>query len=382
MNSRTAQGHLDQLTMRDAAHAPLTLHAVTLSLTHQNDRLLECRLTVRVTPELYDQIDRHALFNLSPEVRHSFSAGEFLPEVDLAIEMSLKPDELPHLEKYAGAIDRAISYLLQLNLEQPDDCPLLMTENWLALTVKQQQAIGETGYRTLWSYISPISLAQATPSGSSAEISAGIASFFKDWAETHLTATIQSTAAQALGGITDFLQQLEQLDDLDLDEPSDPPVDRPNLATVSNAPLLEALIHFFTQDDWSFTKLQGEPTLQLAFQGKTDRWICIAKAREAQQQFVFYSICPVKVPKSKRRAIAEFLTRANFGTIVGNFELDLSDGEIRYKTSIDVASDRLTSNLINRLVYINVVMMDDYLPGIKAVLSGEAVEAALQQIES
>ncbi|MDJ1171766.1 hypothetical protein PMG71_20260 [Roseofilum sp. BLCC_M154] len=34
--------------------------------------------------------------------------------------------------------------------------------------------------------------------------------------------------------------------------------------------------------------------------------------------------------------MAEFLTKANYGMILGDFELDLTDGELRDKTSIGV----------------------------------------------
>jgi hypothetical protein len=40
--------------------------------------------------------------------------------------------------------------------------------------------------------------------------------------------------------------------------------------------------------------------------------MCYAKAKEEQQQFVFYSIAPINSPEEKRTAIAEFLTRANY----------------------------------------------------------------------
>ncbi|MCB0065194.1 MAG: hypothetical protein KDE19_23885 [Caldilineaceae bacterium] len=49
--------------------------------------------------------------------------------------------------------------------------------------------------------------------------------------------------------------------------------------------------------------------------------------------------------------------------MIGNFEFDYTDGEICYKTSIDVEDDRLTTALIKCLVYTN-VMMDKYLPWI------------------
>jgi len=76
-------------------------------------------------------------------------------------------------------------------------------------------------------------------------------------------------------------------------------------------------------------------------------------------------------------------TRANSGTIVGNFELDFAEGEIRYKTSIDVEGDRLSSALIKQMVYANVTMMDRYLPGIMSVIySNVSPSDAIAQIEA
>ncbi len=70
-------------------------------------------------------------------------------------------------------------------------------------------------------------------------------------------------------------------------------------------------------------------------------------------------------------AIAEFITRANYGLVIGNFELDFSDGELRYKTAIDVEDDNLSFALIKQMVYANVIIMDKYLPGIMAVIEGK-----------
>jgi len=68
--------------------------------------------------------------------------------------------------------------------------------------------------------------------------------------------------------------------------------------------------------------------------------------------------------------------------IIGNFELDFADGEIRYKTSIDVKGDFLSFELIKQLVYANVTMMDEYLPGIISVIDGDVLpKDAIAQIE-
>jgi hypothetical protein len=149
-----------------------------------------------------------------------------------------------------------------------------------------------------------------------------------------------------------------------------------------NRNLLEEIINFFIKDDWPFSKIQGESVLQTAFQGQNGKWNCYAKARE-EDEFVFYSIGHVNAPENKRTAIAEFIARANYGTIIGNFELDYDDGEIRYKTSIDVEGSNLTFDLIKQLVYTNVTMMNEYLPGILSVIEGDVEpKDAIAQIES
>lgn len=151
---------------------------------------------------------------------------------------------------------------------------------------------------------------------------------------------------------------------------------------MHNGQIFNAMIEFFEEDDWDFTWLEDIPVLSMNFSGRSGKWVCYAQAREDQEQFVFYSVCPVNVPEDRRPAVAEFITRANYGMIIGNFELDYIDGEVRYKTSIDVEGVNLLPPLIRQLVYANVVTMDRYLPGIMAVTYGSASpEAEVERIE-
>jgi hypothetical protein len=137
--------------------------------------------------------------------------------------------------------------------------------------------------------------------------------------------------------------------------------------------ILDTAISFFTEDGWTFTQLEGRTVLQLsATTADGQRWNCFAEAREEQAQFIFYSVSPVNAPEERLPDVAEFLTRANYGLVIGNFEMDWNDGEIRCKTSIDVESDRLSKALIKQLVYPNVRLMGRYLPGILAVIKGNA----------
>ena len=81
-------------------------------------------------------------------------------------------------------------------------------------------------------------------------------------------------------------------------------------------------------------------------------------------------------------AVAEFITRANFGMIIGNFEFDYSDGEIRYKTSVDLEGVEVQSNLLRNLVYANVLTMDKYFTGLMRVMYGGITpDEAIREIE-
>jgi len=146
--------------------------------------------------------------------------------------------------------------------------------------------------------------------------------------------------------------------------------------------ILDTVIQFFEEDDWKYHQLEGTTILRLGFTGDNGSWRCYAEAREEREQFVFYSVLDARVPEEKRPVMAEFLTRANYGMVVGNFEMDYSDGEVRYKTSIDVEGDRLSTALVKTLVYMNVLLVDRYFPGImKVIYANASPEEQIQEIE-
>ena len=141
---------------------------------------------------------------------------------------------------------------------------------------------------------------------------------------------------------------------------------------MTDSQIFNAIVEFFEEDEWDFHWMEGLPVLNMGFTGKSGKWLCYAQAREEQEQFVFCSVCPINAPEESRASVAEFITRANYGMIIGNFEMDYADGEIRYKTSIDVEGDTLSHPLIKQMVYANVIIMDRYLSGLMRVIYGNA----------
>lgn len=141
--------------------------------------------------------------------------------------------------------------------------------------------------------------------------------------------------------------------------------------------ILVAVVDFFTRDDWVVERLDGDSAIRVMFRGEHGEWPCYAQAREADRQVMFYSACPVSVPVDRRLAIAELLTRCNFGLLIGNFELDMNDGEVRFKTGLDVEETELTDHLLRPIVYANVLSMNRFLPAILRVIYGNEEPAAV-----
>lgn len=147
--------------------------------------------------------------------------------------------------------------------------------------------------------------------------------------------------------------------------------------------ILDAVRQFLEEDDWPFSLMEGRPVYKTGFEGKNGQFTCYAQERGEQQQFVFYSIFPVRVPENKLRDLSEFITRANYGMIIGNFEMDYSDGEVRYKTSVDVEDVDAVAPLVRHTMYANVLTMDKYFPGLMRVLyAGIAPADAVREVEN
>lgn len=133
--------------------------------------------------------------------------------------------------------------------------------------------------------------------------------------------------------------------------------------------ILDAVLNYFSQQGWPIQQHETEPIVKFHYKGENGQWDCYARVSTDFEQLIFFSVFPAEIPEQKLLALAEFITRANFGLNIGNFEMDFSDGELRYKTSIDVTDEPIGFGQIDPLIQASFVAMDDYLPGIEMVIS-------------
>lgn len=148
--------------------------------------------------------------------------------------------------------------------------------------------------------------------------------------------------------------------------------------------LFDTMLGYFTEDAWPFERVEGQPALVALFAGEAAQcsWNLYATVIEAQERVLVYSILPFKVRQADLPRAMELLCRLNYGMVLGNFEIDLADGELRYKTSLCVQGDRLSKALWMHLVAANVLTVDRYLTTIREVVHlGRDIGEALAQAE-
>jgi hypothetical protein len=104
--------------------------------------------------------------------------------------------------------------------------------------------------------------------------------------------------------------------------------------------------------------------------GSNGAWLLIGQAYDALDAAVIYGVVPERVPADRRAAVAELVTRINYGLILGSFELDLDDGEVRFKASLARAAP--TRAELTPLVITVHAQLDRWLPALSAVADGAA----------
>lgn len=100
---------------------------------------------------------------------------------------------------------------------------------------------------------------------------------------------------------------------------------------------------------------------------KFERFICYFNFRDA----------PSKILQNQ---LVEFITRANFNLVFGNFEYDYESGRIRFKSSIDFSNVDLTEILMRNAIQSTMDVVEQYADLLLEVLRGNmtALQAILE----
>ncbi|MDO4569656.1 MAG: YbjN domain-containing protein [Planctomycetia bacterium] len=155
-----------------------------------------------------------------------------------------------------------------------------------------------------------------------------------------------------------------------------------NTSKTSEISLMDIVIQTLDECEIHFTRHESNgDTLVAQFSGDVASKTLFISVDEGKNFRVFVSA--VHAPAHKRAEIAEYITRANWGLRFGCFEMDYSDGEIRYRYAVDVEDGVVSTEMVRSGIFLTLITYDRYLPGIFRVIYGnEAPAAVIDEIEN
>ncbi len=139
--------------------------------------------------------------------------------------------------------------------------------------------------------------------------------------------------------------------------------------------IANAINNFLTEDDWhfSFDDQCGLFKFGLNLKGRIKKVSYIVDVKD--DEYVVYAISPLGADEDDEKMMAtmvEFICRANYGLKNGNFELDMRDGEIRYKSFVACEGITPTMEMVRNSIHCPAAMFDRYGVGIVDIIFGNS----------
>ena len=140
--------------------------------------------------------------------------------------------------------------------------------------------------------------------------------------------------------------------------------------------LANVVENFFINDDWRYKFDQEKGVFTVGVNLKCKLKECKIYVEIGEEFIRAVATINVSADEENLAAVAEYITRANYGLNHGNFELDFRDGEVRYKLSVNCKGGAVpTAEVVKDTVIIPALMLDRYGDGLLAVLFGFATPA-------
>jgi hypothetical protein len=135
--------------------------------------------------------------------------------------------------------------------------------------------------------------------------------------------------------------------------------------------IVDAVRDWLDNDDWRYEYNAEDQILHMGVglksKIKSGKFLIIF----GDSSYTVYLIAPLNGDPENISELGKFMTMANYGLRNGNFELDLNDGEIRYKVYVNCEGlDELPEPIIRDSIYVGCFMMDRYGDGIAALSLG------------
>ena len=125
----------------------------------------------------------------------------------------------------------------------------------------------------------------------------------------------------------------------------------------SDIPIVDFLEQYFDDKDWPYNYYQpkirdSQKSHYLSLRMRDKQLDCgyLFRVQEKNKLLAVYGILPFLIPDSHQSAAMLLITQINYDMMIGNLEMDVDDGEIRYKNAIDIEAVGLDDDILEHLL--------------------------------
>ncbi len=131
---------------------------------------------------------------------------------------------------------------------------------------------------------------------------------------------------------------------------------------LSDTPIVNYLKQYFDDQQWHYNHYRpkssdsdnndSQQSHYLSFRMRNKKLDCgyLFRVQEHNNLLAVYGILPFLIPESHQSAAMLLITQINYDMLIGNLEMDINDGEIRYKNAIDVEAVGMDESTIEHLL--------------------------------
>jgi len=135
--------------------------------------------------------------------------------------------------------------------------------------------------------------------------------------------------------------------------------------------IAQAIENYFAENNLTYTKDETSDdecifTFRLKLRCKLQTSQELIFVRD--NNFSILATIPISADENHRLAAAEYLTRCNYNLRVGNFELNMTDGDIRYKNYVFIGEGPVSAELVKNSIVLPFLMIEWCADGLLSVL--------------
>lgn len=132
--------------------------------------------------------------------------------------------------------------------------------------------------------------------------------------------------------------------------------------------LIDVVEKYLTGTKWIYNINEGRDVIDCSVQGNNSVFK-IYFVLEQERDFISINIHIENIiPENKRLHVSEYITRINYNLSLGNFRLNMENGDIRFQLSTDFEDSSLSIKMLENMLWAGINTFDKYQPGLMQVI--------------